>query len=90
MPLQERDHAISSEEKKRLIENLALQKTHVKHRFHAGQVRKVLSDEKAVEFVVEKGADDDGNEVVILTTFDAGGTELGILERGVLCPPICG
>lgn len=93
--LPEREHKITPKHREKLIQSYANTfpisdyKPNI-FRFHAIQVRELLDQAEAVEFVIEKGLDDKGIEVQILTCKDKDGEELPmILEVSIPCPPVC-
>lgn len=93
--LPERDHTIATRTMNQLIQNYkdsheATAESPILHKFHADQVKKLVSTPDCSQFVVAKGLSAEGCEIVILQGLDSKGTLLGALEYAFPCPPNCG
>lgn len=92
--MEARDHKITKEQRDEYVERVtqeALNKSQVRSfRFHSDQVKEMLNQNGAVEFVAEKGFDEKGMEVLVLHCKDEGKNILPvILEIAFPCPPFC-
>jgi len=93
--LKKRNHKITEAARQQYIENVtqeALNNSIVRmFRFNNEQVKELTNQAGAVEFDAEKGIDENGTEVLVLSAKDANGDRLPmILELCFPCPPACG
>lgn len=92
----DRDHKISFEKKNeyalRHIDQRTVSEDKPRlYRYNVDQVKELVNLEGADEVIIERGIDESGKEVVVISVIDQDRNPIShALELGVPCPPECG